>query len=99
VSSSPAPGNERAREKPKNAGGPPTVSAGQTPATETAPVAQPSAPKPERVASSKPAEKKEPPKVEEKKDDKKSGGIGGAIKGGFKKLFGGGDKKKEEKKP
>lgn len=91
------PGNDRAKS-PRNASVPPVVSADQPPAQVPAPVAQSPAPKPERVAAAKPAEKKEPAKVEEKKDDKKSG-IGGAIKGGFKKIFGGGDKKKEEKKP
>jgi serine/threonine-protein kinase len=95
-----APGNERARDRSqKNASAAPTPSSGQPPSQEAPTVAQPTAPKQDHVAASKPAEKKETDKVDEKKDDKKAGGIGGAIKGGFKKLFGGGDKKKDEKKP
>jgi hypothetical protein len=57
-------------------------------------VAQPApAPKPDKVATTKP-ETKEPPKTEEKKDDKKKSGIGGF----FKKVFGS-DKTKDEKQP
>ena len=94
------PGNERPRDSrsQRNANVASPVTAGQPPAQEPGPAAQPPAPKQERVAAAKPAEKREPTKADEKKDDKKASGISGVIKGGFKRIFGG-DKKKDEKKP
>jgi serine/threonine-protein kinase len=90
--SSPNPSRPRDSRAPKTSDAPPTVVA--QPAPQQPQVAQPvPAPKPDKVAATKP-ETKDPPKTEEKKDDKKKSGIGGF----FKKVFGS-DKKKDEKKP
>jgi serine/threonine-protein kinase len=90
--SSPNPSRPRDSRAPKTSDAPPAVVA--QPAPQQPQVAQPvPAPKPDKVAATKP-ETKDPPKTEEKKDDKKKSGIGGF----FKKVFGS-DKKKDEKKP
>jgi serine/threonine-protein kinase len=90
--SSPNPSRSRDARAPKSSDGPPAVVA--QPAPQQPQITQPApAPKPDKIAATKP-ETKEPPKAEEKKDEKKKSGIGGF----FKKVFGS-DKKKDEKKP
>ena len=88
--SNPNPSRSRDARAPKSSDGPPAVVAQPAPPQITQPAP---APKPDKVAVTKP-ETKEPPKTEEKKEEKKKGGFGGF----FKKVFGG-DKKKDEKKP
>jgi len=90
--STPNPSRSRDARAPKNNEAPPGVVA--QPAPQQPQITQPApAPKPDKVAATKP-ETKEPPKTEEKKEEKKKGGFGGF----FKKVFGS-DKKKDEKKP
>ena len=96
-------GSERSRDsrtqKPADTPSAPASSDASS-AQQEPPRAQPApAPKQERAAVTRSAEKKEPAKSEAKKDEKKVGEkIGGFFKGGFKKVFGG-DKKKDDKKP